>query len=214
MPKLKPEELESRRREIIDAARTCFLRNGFHQTTTDEICLEASITPGGLYHYFDSKEDLIAAVIRDSTLRTVQRLRAMIDESDDARSAFRQVMDFFLQTMSDPDLDGITRLDIEIWGEALHDEKLLESSRESWALRRQWLETLIQRGVDEGLYSGEEVDPRGLSSLLLAIFIGLRLERLLWGRDFDVPGALRALFLMHSGRLTAHIPEAAIPARQ
>jgi len=37
VPKLKPEELESRRNEIIDAARACFLRNGFHRTTTDEI---------------------------------------------------------------------------------------------------------------------------------------------------------------------------------
>ena len=34
MPKLKPEELESRRQEIIVAAGACFLRNGFHQTTT------------------------------------------------------------------------------------------------------------------------------------------------------------------------------------
>ncbi len=37
MPKLKPEEMESRKRETIEAARRCFLRSGFHQTTTDEI---------------------------------------------------------------------------------------------------------------------------------------------------------------------------------
>ncbi|MCH8345772.1 MAG: helix-turn-helix transcriptional regulator, partial [Chloroflexi bacterium] len=66
MPKLKPEEVELRRQEIIDAARTCFLRSGFHQTTTDEICHEASITPGGLYHYFDSKDDMISAVVMDT----------------------------------------------------------------------------------------------------------------------------------------------------
>ena len=213
MPKLKPEELETRRQEIIEAARTCFLRSGFHQTTTDEICAEASITPGGLYHYFQSKEELIAAVIRNSAHRTVERLRTMIEESDDAESAYRQVGEFFFQTMRDPDLDSITRLDIEIWGEALRDDKLLQINRESWALRRQWLETLIQRGVDEGFYRGEEVDPRGLSSLLLAIFIGLRLERLLWPNDFDVPGALRTLFLMHAGRLIAEIPDAMMPAR-
>ncbi len=67
MPKLKPEEIENRRREIVVAARACFLRNGFHQTTTDEICHEAAISPGGLYHYFGSKEEIISAVIEDTT---------------------------------------------------------------------------------------------------------------------------------------------------
>src|SRR3990167_742348 len=80
VPKLKPEELESRHREIVDAARRCFLRNGFHQTTTDDICHEASITPGGLYHYFRSKEDVIAAVIKASAEESVQRLAALAED--------------------------------------------------------------------------------------------------------------------------------------
>ena len=74
MPKLKPEEVEHRRQEIIEAARRCFLRNGFHQTTTDEICHEAAITPGGLYHYFDSKEAIISAVIEDAARSAVRLL--------------------------------------------------------------------------------------------------------------------------------------------
>ncbi|MDO8616087.1 MAG: TetR/AcrR family transcriptional regulator [Dehalococcoidia bacterium] len=206
MPKLKPEELETRRREIIEAARACFLRNGFHQTTTDEICREASITPGGLYHYFGSKEEIISAVIQQSTNNTVERLRLMIEDSGDVHSAFREVSSFFFATMRDPDLDNITRLDIEIWAETLKNEKLAQINRASWALRRRWLESLIRRGMEEGVYNAESVDPKGLASLLLAIFIGLRVEGLLWREDFDVAGALRSLFLMHAGRLTAQMP--------
>src|SRR3972149_4587536 len=77
VPKLKPEEVETRSREIIEAARRCFLRNGFHQTTTDDICREAAMTPGGLYHYFGSKEEIISAVIGGAAQDAVKHLGTM-----------------------------------------------------------------------------------------------------------------------------------------
>ena len=145
LPKLKPEELETRRREIIDAARQCFLRSGFHQTTTDEICREASITPGGLYHYFASKEDIISAVIKQTSKDVAERMAELIEEPPDARSAFREAGMFFMQAIYGPDADNATRLDVEIFAEALKNPNLAEISREAWALRRDRLETLVHR---------------------------------------------------------------------
>ena len=40
----------------------CFARSGFHRTTMQDICKEALISPGALYVYFSSKEDLIAGI--------------------------------------------------------------------------------------------------------------------------------------------------------
>ncbi len=203
MPKLKPEELAARRMEIIEAARACFLRSGFHQTTTDEICHEASITPGGLYHYFSSKDELIAAVIERSAETATEVMRGVIKEADDAASAFRQVADFFFDAMQDADIDNVTRLEIEIWGEALKNDKLATTGRSAWKLRQDWLEALIQRGIDDGVYNAEVVEAKAMSSLLMAIYIGLRVGRLIGGETFDTPGAIRSLFMMHAGRLTS-----------
>lgn len=205
VPKLKPQELESRRREIIDAARACFLRNGFHQTTTDEICREAAITPGGLYHYFSSKEEIISAVIEQTARTTVERLHDTIEGAGDAQSAFREVGRFFVDFIQDPDIDNITKLDIEIWAETLKNDKLAAISREGWALRRQWLETLIRRGMEEGVYSAREVDVKGYANLMLAILVGLRLGKLLWKDDFDIDAAMQALYLLNTGRLVANL---------
>jgi AcrR family transcriptional regulator len=213
MPKLKPEELESRRLEIIEAARACFLRSGFHQTTTDEICHEANITPGGLYHYFDSKDELIAAVIARSAETATERMRSLIEGADDAESAFRLVADFFFETMRDTDIDNVTRLEIEIWAEALKSDKLATTGRSAWKLRQDWLEALVQRGIDDGVYDAKIVDPRAMASLLLAIYIGLRVGRLLGGDTFDTAGAMRSLFMMHAGRMAGEIPEIRVPAR-
>jgi AcrR family transcriptional regulator len=62
MPKLKPATQRARREHILDAAEICFARAGFHRTTMQDICKEALISPGALYVYFASKEDLIAGI--------------------------------------------------------------------------------------------------------------------------------------------------------
>ncbi len=213
MPKLKPEEVEHRRQEIIDAARCCFLRSGFHQTTTDEICHEASITPGGLYHYFGSKEEIISAVIEDTARVAVDNMRSTAEASGNVRSAVQTLGSVFFERARDPQLESTTRLDLEIWSETLRNEKLAEITRGSRALRRQWLESLIRQGQLEGPYT-EQVDPKGMADLVMAIFDGLRLGRLLWRDDFDLEGALQSLVLMYTGQLTngtdiAPAPEAA-----
>lgn len=201
MPKLKPEEIEHRRREIIAAARTCFLRNGFHQTTTDEICHEAAITPGGLYHYFGSKEEIISAVIEDAARSTVDSLRSTAEASGDIRSAVQALGSLFFDWARDPELDGVTRLNVEIWAETLRNDKLAEITRESRAFRRKWLTTLISQAKSDGVYS-DQVDAGGLADLIMAIFDGVRLGKVLWGSDFNIEGALQSLVLMQSGRLT------------
>src|SRR5215217_3588599 len=62
MPKVLPEYLEQRKQQIVDAAAACFTRAGFHQTTMADICAEADMSPGALYRYFRSKEEIIQAM--------------------------------------------------------------------------------------------------------------------------------------------------------
>ena len=62
MPKLRPDTQRARREHILDAALTCFARAGFHATTMQDICKEAVVSPGAVYLYFASKEDLIAGL--------------------------------------------------------------------------------------------------------------------------------------------------------
>jgi len=201
MPKLKPEEVETRNREIIEAARACFLRKGFHGTSTDDICREASITPGGLYHYFGSKEDLITAVIEDASRQAVQNLSALAEEAANTRSSVRALSALFSQSARSPETDEQTRLQLDIWAESLRNQRLADTTQEGWRLRRGWLQSLIEKGVAEGVYSSE-ADPKGLADLFMIIWLGLRLGRILWREDFDPDATLHALSLLHSGRLT------------
>ncbi|HUF53767.1 MAG TPA: TetR/AcrR family transcriptional regulator [Dehalococcoidia bacterium] len=199
MPKLKPEELEARRTEIVEAARTCFLRSGFHQTTTDEICREANITPGGLYHYFTSKDELIGVVIEYSAKMAMERMRKVVEAADNTETAFRQAVGFLQATLTDPDIENIARLDVEIWAESFKNEKLADRNRGIWMLRLRWLEAMIESGMRDGLIAGD-ANKHAMASLMLAMLIGLRTGNLLLGEEFDTVGALDELLKMQAAR--------------
>ena len=62
MPKVSRQYQESRRNQIIDAAVKCFAQKGFHQTSMQDIVSESGFSPGAIYLYFKSKEEIIKTV--------------------------------------------------------------------------------------------------------------------------------------------------------
>jgi TetR/AcrR family transcriptional regulator, cholesterol catabolism regulator len=54
--------VEQRHRQIVDAAVTLFIENGFHKTTTRQIAQAAGISIGSLYEYIATKEDVLYLV--------------------------------------------------------------------------------------------------------------------------------------------------------
>jgi TetR/AcrR family transcriptional regulator, repressor for uid operon len=63
-----------RRAEILSAAQRCFSRSGFHQTSMQEICAEAGMSPGNLYRYFASKEAIIMGIAERDRAEVTQQL--------------------------------------------------------------------------------------------------------------------------------------------
>lgn len=82
MPRLKPDTQRARREHILDAAETCFARAGFHRTTMQDICAEASVSPGALYVYFKSKEALIAGLAERDRAQFQNRFESVAGAPD------------------------------------------------------------------------------------------------------------------------------------
>src|SRR6266702_7715730 len=57
---------DTRRKEIITAARDLFSRKGFHGTTMPDIAHAAGISTGLIYYIFPSKEDILLACCEDT----------------------------------------------------------------------------------------------------------------------------------------------------
>jgi AcrR family transcriptional regulator len=76
---LPPSPQDERRARILDAARTCFSRAGFHRTSMQEICAEAKMSPGGLYRYFVSKDAIIKAIAEEEQCAGRRILELMLE---------------------------------------------------------------------------------------------------------------------------------------
>ena len=79
----KQQRSERTRRQLLDAAREAFTRLGFAEASMEEIAERAGVTRGPLYHYFDSKQDLFAAVYEE----VEQALAAEIASEIETRTA-------------------------------------------------------------------------------------------------------------------------------
>jgi AcrR family transcriptional regulator len=65
--------VEDRREQIMEAALRVFAKKGYTRTSNKDIAREAGITPGLIYHYFESKDALLKAIFADrSPLRLVR----------------------------------------------------------------------------------------------------------------------------------------------
>jgi TetR/AcrR family transcriptional repressor of uid operon len=82
MRKVDPVRHEEKRSEILDAAARCFGRKGFGGASIADICAEAGISPGHLYHYFASKEAIISAMTEIGLERATIRFSEMMKSSN------------------------------------------------------------------------------------------------------------------------------------
>ena len=65
--------VEDRREQIMEAALRVFAKKGFPNASNKDIAHEAGITPGLIYHYFESKEALLKAIIDDRSPQRIVR---------------------------------------------------------------------------------------------------------------------------------------------
>lgn len=84
---------ETRRAEIITAARRLFATKEYEKTTMQDVIDELGIAKGTIYYYFKSKEELLDAVINQMGDEVVERMQSVIEnERGNALEMFQQLI--------------------------------------------------------------------------------------------------------------------------
>lgn len=69
---------EERRKEILSAAGELFQTQGFRETPVDAIVRKAGVAKGTFYYYFQSKEEVLFALVHDLVVQMVEQASQVV----------------------------------------------------------------------------------------------------------------------------------------
>ena len=172
-----------RRQEILDAAEQCFARSGFHQTSMQEICAEARISPGGLYRYFASKEAIIAGIAERDRADVAVQFSA-IGEAPDFFDGLAAAAQYYLVERP---LDEVV-LCAEIMSESRRNQEVARIHAGIESDVRKGLVDLLRQAVARGVVKAD-VDLETAAAILMALADGFAWRRAA-DATFDAKAAL------------------------
>jgi AcrR family transcriptional regulator len=178
VPRVSEAHLAARRQQILDAARTCFLRNGFHATSIQDVIAEAGLSVGAVYRYFPSKTELISAIAGQFVSQVEATLSELaVDESVALPDAMTRAIDIMEAELG---ADGMLRLAVQVWAEAMRDPAIRDFVAGLYQGLRATFVALARRARADGDLPAS-ADPEGVGAVLFSLLIGFGLQRLLTG---------------------------------
>lgn len=193
MPRVSQSYLDARRRQIMDAAITCFARHGFDQATMQDIVAETGLSAGAIYRYFRSKEDIVAAIAAEHHAAEAATL-AEWHGGNDVAEALRQLVGVSLGRLADPAEQRWRRVTVQVWGEALHNDRVMSIVRFGLDAPLQTLAELFRQGQRDGRLP-QQLDPDGAARVCASIFQGLVLQQA-WDPGLDVQAYIDAVLVL------------------
>lgn len=190
---------EVKRRQLLDAAVRVFARKGFHASRVGDIAEEAGVAHGLLYHYFDSKDQVLDEIFRENWGVLLERIAAVEENDEPAPQQLRHISAIVLRTWLH--LPDVVRVVVQEFGRSQElAERVVELRQPIEAIGR-----VIQRGVERGEFRSD-IDPQwaasvvygGIDELLTAWVLGS-----LPSEEKDVAAAERTLLEVNLRGLAA-----------
>jgi AcrR family transcriptional regulator len=189
MPKVSEEYRQARRADILAAARRCFIRQGFQETSMQDLLAEAGLSSGAVYNYFRSKEEIIIAIAEESLSQLISLRESAADPHRiSLGDALASVLDLARTLHID---NGFATITVLAWAEAMRNPAL---AARLTALRNE------ARAYFGGLASDiplpEGLSAEALAEVLTSVVPGYILQLALLGPHAadELPATVRALW--------------------
>lgn len=182
-------EYAEKRNAILDVAERYIATKGYEQMTTQDILEALQISRGAFYHYFESKQALLMALVERIGKQAEQLVLPII--SDRELPAQDKLLRFFdvLDQHKRENLDLVFAF-LRIWyadENALFRHKLYQARIKRLA---PWLSQIIQQGVAEGVFTTAYPEHTARMIISLLEDLGYATVELLLveeGKPIDVP---------------------------
>lgn len=167
MNKTVTEKQKVKMKHIIDAAIRCFAVKGFHSTSTAEICREAGMSPGNVFHYFPNKNSIIEAIVLEDA-QLFDDIFCRYEAEEGGIQAIIDLMKEIIELYNQPEY---ARISIEIFAEASRNASIHEIFIENERNNKQRLIAMLKNGIKRGLIDST-LEPEKIATWLLVIADG------------------------------------------
>ena len=88
MARTRSQDYDSVKQSILDCAAKLFATKGFASTSINEIAAAAGLSKAGVYHYFDSKSEILRAILAEHLETVTEIVDTALNTSEPPRSKF------------------------------------------------------------------------------------------------------------------------------
>jgi AcrR family transcriptional regulator len=198
MPRVSQRHKDEQRAEILDAARRCFVRNGFHRTSMQDVFAEAGKSAGAVYRYFPSKDGMIAAIAAQNLADVTAALHAALQLSG-GQPDLGRVLTALLDEVARRHADSqLATMALMVWSEALRDPGLAAQLRAASAAMTRDIASLVRERQAAGALTGAPAE--SVAQVVLSVLPGYLFNLALLDPHLDqhsatsFPDGIRALW--------------------
>ena len=195
----KREGEEARRAALIDATLDCIAEGGPQAATVRAIALKAGVTAGLIKHYFDTKEELVAAAHETLMTRLTEASAASLD--DLPADPVARLAGFVANAVTPPVVDPRA---MALWAASMQlvprDAAMRAVHERTYLAFRNRLETMIADALRAADKPYDKISTRSLAIAGNALLDGLWIEASVLPDQFAT-GEMRSLAIRAFSRL-------------
>lgn len=151
MPKLSQEKKDIKKDYILDMAFELFAEKGYDATSIRDIMGKANVSKGGIYVYFDSKLEILLAIMKRFDLDR-KDIYSDLDKNTSADEMLRTYLIKRLSNFKEEKNQKWIKISLMFWTSQKKITKINELNNIRYNFYREDLENIIKKGVKDGIF--------------------------------------------------------------
>lgn len=168
--------MEKKSKLILEAAKSCFSRKGYYETSVDDIAEEAGVSKGGIYYRFKNKEEVFKSLVE------YREKEVFLDFEKEfrLRSNAKEKLIYLVESQLESHIedDYWLKVHYEFWLYSRRDNALRELMKRRYEGYVDLLETFLRDGRENDEFRND-INMEIFSSALWALLDGVGLHEMI-----------------------------------
>jgi AcrR family transcriptional regulator len=97
MPRVRADDYDDKTKAILDSAAALFARTGYPNAKMQDIARACGASKSMLYHYFETKDDLLFAMLDEHLVLLIAAMEQSFDKAADPQARFLLFIQIYVQ---------------------------------------------------------------------------------------------------------------------